>query len=71
MSPDKFQQKWWFRGSVGTLTLLSGIALFAFADLKIHSLTSVLITFLCLAGLERIYSGLLAIIILTLRARQA
>ena len=71
MSPNKIEQKWWFRGSVGVLTLLSGIVLFAFADLRIHSATSVLIAFLCLVGLERLYSGLIAIIVVLLRARQA
>jgi hypothetical protein len=70
VSPDKFEQKWWFRGGVGLLTLASGIALFTFADLRIHSLTSVLIAFLSLAGLERLYSGLLAILVVLVRSRR-
>jgi hypothetical protein len=67
---SKPAQSWWIRGSVGVLTLLSGIGLFAASGLGIHSLASVLVAFLCLLGLERLYSGLLAIAIVLLQARR-
>jgi hypothetical protein len=63
-------QSRWFRGSVGVLTLLSGIALFSAAGLGIHSVVSALIAFLCLMGLERLYSGVLGLIIVWVRARR-
>jgi hypothetical protein len=68
---SKQSQSWWFRGSVGVLTLVSGIALFTVSGLGIHSLASVLVAFLCLLGLERLYSGLLGIVIVLLQARRA
>jgi hypothetical protein len=68
---SKQSQSWWFRGSVGVLTLLSGIALFTVSGLGIHSLASVLVAFLCLLGLERLYSGLLGLVIVLLQARRA
>jgi hypothetical protein len=68
---SKQGQSWWFRGGVGMLTLVSGIALFTVSGLGIHSLASVLVAFLCLLGLERLYSGLLGIVIVLLQARRA
>jgi hypothetical protein len=70
MEQKLFEQTWWFRGSVGVLTLLSGIALFAAAGLGIHSVLSALIAFLCLLGLERLFSGLLAMIVALVRSRR-
>jgi hypothetical protein len=70
MDNQPIGQTWWFRGSVGVLTLLSGIGLFAAAGLGIHSVVSALIAFLCLMGLERLYSGLLGLIILWVRSRR-
>jgi uncharacterized membrane protein YczE len=67
----KQAQSRWFRGSVGVLTLASGIALFTVSGLGIHSVASVLVAFLCLLGLERLYSGLLGIVIVLLQARRA
>jgi hypothetical protein len=64
------QQKWWFRGSVGLLTLACGIALFAVAGLGIRTFTSALIAFLCLMGLERLITGLLGLILVLLRSRR-
>jgi hypothetical protein len=64
------EQTGWFRGTVGVLTLLSGIALFAVAGLGIHTFASALIAFLCLLGLERLFSGLLAMIVVLVRARR-
>ena len=68
---SKQGQSWWFRGSVGVLTLVSGIALFTVSGLGIHSIASVLVAFLCLLGLERLFSGLLGIVIALLQARRA
>jgi len=68
---SKQGQSWWFRGSVGVLTLVSGIALFTVSGLGIHSIASVLVAFLCLLGLERLFSGLLGIAIVLLQARRA
>jgi energy-converting hydrogenase Eha subunit B len=70
MDQKPIEQTWWFRGTVGVLTLLSGIALFAVAGLGIHTFVSALIAFLCLLGLERLFSGLLAMILVLLRARR-
>jgi hypothetical protein len=70
MDQKPIEQTWWFRGTVGVLTLLSGIALFAVAGLGIHTFVSALIAFLCLLGLERLFSGLLALILALLRARR-
>jgi hypothetical protein len=64
------EQKWWFRGTVGTLTLLSGIGLFAAAGLGIQTFVSALIAFLCLMGLERLFSGLLGMIVFLVRSRR-
>jgi hypothetical protein len=64
------EQTWWFRGSVGVLTLLTGIGLFAAAGLGIHTVVSALIAFLCLMGLERLFSGLLGMIALFVRSRR-
>ena len=63
MQGQPIEQKWWFRGTVGVLTLLSGIGLFAAAGLGIHTVVSALIAFLCLMGLERLFSGLLGILV--------
>ena len=71
MDREPIEQKWWFRGTVGVLTLLSGIALFAAAGLGIHTLVSALIAFLCLMGLERLFSGLLGMIVSLVRSRRA
>jgi hypothetical protein len=71
MDRKPIEQKWWFRGTVGVLTLLSGIALFAAAGLGIHTLLSALIAFLCLMGLERLFSGLLGMIVSLVRSRRA
>jgi hypothetical protein len=68
---SKQGQSWWFRSSVGVLTLVSGIALFAVSGLGIHSIASVLVAFLCLLGLERLYSGLLGLVVVLLQARRA
>jgi uncharacterized membrane protein YczE len=62
-------QSRWFRIGVGVLTLISGIVLFTASGLGIHSFTSVVIAFLCLLGLERLYSGLLGIAMVLLQAR--
>jgi uncharacterized membrane protein len=64
-------QAWWFRATVGVLTLLSGIALFAIAGFKLHTLASLLIAFLCLMGLERLISGVLGLIVVWVRSRGA
>jgi len=69
MDQKPIEQKWWFRGTVGVLTLLSGIGLFAAAGLGIHTIVSALIAFLCLMGLERLFSGLLGMIIFLVRSR--
>ena len=71
MDQKPIEQKWWFRGTVGVLTLLSGIGLFAAAGLGIHTLVSALIAFLCLMGLERLFSGLLGMIVSLVRSRRA
>jgi hypothetical protein len=63
-------QNGWFRGAVGVLTLLSGIGLFAAAGLAIHTFVSALIAFLCLMGLERLFSFLLGMIVALLRSRR-
>lgn len=70
MEQQPIQQKWWFKGSIGVLTLASGIALFAVAGLGIHTFASALVAFLCLMGLERVISGLLALIVAVLRSRR-
>jgi|GEM_PF-2599102 hypothetical protein len=62
---------WLYRGIIGALTLISGIALFTLSGLGIHSVASALLAFLCLLGLERFYSGLLGILLVFLRARAA
>jgi len=41
------------------------------SGLGIHSIASVLVAFLCLLGLERLFSGLLGIVIVLLQARRA
>jgi hypothetical protein len=69
MDQKPIEHAWWFRGTVGVLTLLSGIGLFAAAGLGIHTLVSALIAFLCLMGLERLFSGLLGILVVRLRSR--
>ena len=71
MDQKPIEQKWWFRGTVGVLTLLSGIGLFAAAGLGIHTIVSALIAFLCLMGLERLFSGLLGMIIFLVRSRRS
>jgi uncharacterized membrane protein HdeD (DUF308 family) len=70
MDQKAIGQKWWFRATVGVLTLLSGIALFAIAGLSIHTFVSALIAFLCLMGLERLFSGLLGMIVVLARRRR-
>jgi hypothetical protein len=70
MEQKPIEQRGWFRGAVGVLTLLSGIALFAAAGLGIHTFVSALIAFLCLMGLERLYSGLLGMIVALVRSRR-
>jgi len=70
MDQKPIEQKWWFRGTVGVLTLPSGIGLFAAAGLGIHTFVSALIAFLCLMGLERLFSGLLGMIIFLVRSRR-
>jgi hypothetical protein len=70
MDQKPVEQTWWFRGTVGVLTLLSGIGLFAAAGLEIHTVVSALIAFLCLMGLERLFSGLLGMIVLLIRSRR-
>jgi hypothetical protein len=70
MDQKPVEQSRWFRGTVGVLTLLGGIGLFAAAGLGIHTVVSVLIAFLCLLGLERLFSGLLGIIVIFVRARR-
>ena len=62
---------WLYRGIIGALTLISGIALFTLSGLGIRSLASALLAFLCLLGLERFYSGLLGVLLVFLRARAA
>lgn len=70
MDQKPVEQTWWYRGTVGVLTLLSGIGLFAAAGLGIHNVVSALIAFLCLMGLERLFSGLLGMIVLLIRSRR-
>ena len=70
MDQKPFGQTLWFRGTVGVLTLLCGIALFAAAGLGIHTVLSALIAFLCLLGLERLFSGLLGMIVVLVRSRR-
>jgi hypothetical protein len=70
MEQKPVEQKWWFRGTVGVLTLLSGIGLFAAAGLAIHTFVSALIAFLCLLGLERLFAFLLGVILALLRSRR-
>ena len=70
MDQKPVEQTRWFRGTVGALTLLSGIGLFAAAGMGIHTVVSALIAFLCLLGLERLFSGLLAIIVMLVRSRR-
>jgi hypothetical protein len=70
MSNQPIEKQRWFRGTVGILTLLCGIGLFAAAGLGIHNLVSALIAFLCLMGLERLFSGLLGIIVIWVRTRR-
>jgi hypothetical protein len=70
MVQKSVELKWWFRGTVGVLTLLSGIALFAVAGLAIHTFVSALIAFLCLMGLERLFSFLLGMIVVLVRSRR-
>jgi hypothetical protein len=71
MDQKEVGQMWWFRATVGVLTLLSGIALFAIAGLGIHTFVSALIAFLCLMGLERLFSGLLGLIVVLVRSRSS
>jgi hypothetical protein len=54
---------WLYRGIIGALTLISGIALFTLSGLGIHSVASALLAFLCLLGL--------GILLVFLRARAA
>jgi uncharacterized membrane protein HdeD (DUF308 family) len=70
MDRKPVQQQTWFRGTVGVLTLLCGIALFSFAGLGIHSLVTAVIAFLCLMGLERVLSALLGMVVVLLQARR-
>jgi hypothetical protein len=70
MDQKAIEQTWWFRATVGILTLLSGIALFAVAGLGIHTFVSALIAFLCLMGLERLFSGVLGMIVVLVRTRR-
>ena len=70
MEQKAIGQRGWFRGTVGVLTLLSGIALFAVAGLSIHTFVSGLIAFLCLMGLERLFSGLLGMIVVLVQSRR-
>ena len=52
------------------MALLSGIGLFAAAGLAIHTFVSALIAFLCLMGLERLFSFLLGMIVALVRSRR-
>jgi hypothetical protein len=70
MDNRPIEQAWWFRGTVGVLTLLTGIGLFAAAGLGIHTVVSALIAFLCLLGLERLFSGLMGLLLLWTRSRR-
>jgi hypothetical protein len=70
MENRPIEQTWWFRGIVAVLTLLTGIGLFAAAGLGIHTVVSALIAFLCLLGLERLFSGLMALLLLWIRSRR-
>ena len=70
MDQKAIEQAWWFRATVGMLTLLSVIALFAVAGLGIHTFVSALIAFLCLMGLERLFSGVLGMIVVLVRTRR-
>ena len=70
MEQKAIGQTGWFRGAVGVLTLLSGIALFAVDGLSIHTFVSGLIAFLCLMGLERLFSGLLGMIVVLVQSRR-
>ncbi len=70
MEQNAIREIWWFRAAVGVLTLLSGIALFAVSGLSIHTFVSGLVAFLCLMGLERLFSGLLGMIVVLLHARR-
>jgi len=65
------QQQAWFRITVAALTLLCGVALFSVAGLAIKTVSAALIAFLCLMGLERVLSSLLAMLALRLRARRS
>ena len=64
------QPQTWFRVAVGVATLLSAIALFSVAGLAINTVAKGLIAFLCLMGIERVLSSLLAMLALMLRARR-
>jgi uncharacterized membrane protein HdeD (DUF308 family) len=71
MEQKPIQQQAWFRIVVAVLTLLCGIAVFSFAGLAINTVTTALIAFLCLMGLERVLSSLLGMLALLLRARRS
>jgi hypothetical protein len=71
MEQKPLAQRPWFRGTVAVLTLLSGIGLFAAAGMGIHTFASALIAFLCLMGLERMFSSLLGMLIVLLRSRRS
>jgi hypothetical protein len=71
MEQKPIQQQAWFRITVAVLTLLCGVALFSVAGLAINTVSAALIAFLCLMGLERMLSSLLAMLALLLRARRS
>jgi hypothetical protein len=71
MEQKPIQQRIGFRITVGVLTLLCGIALFSVAGLAINTVTTALIAFLCLMGLERVISSSLGMLALMLRARRS
>jgi hypothetical protein len=71
MEHKPVQRQTGFRITVGVLTLLCGIALFSLAGLAIKTVTTGLIAFLCLMGIERVLSSLLGMLVLMLRARRS
>ena len=64
------ERKWWFKGGVGALSLISAIGLFYYWGqwpTGLRSISGWLIFLFCLLGLERAFAGLfgVAAIILT------
>jgi hypothetical protein len=59
------ESKWWVKGGVVTLTLISAIALFYYAGqwpIGPRSIPGWLVYFFCLLGLQRAYAGLFGVV---------